>query len=196
MKLAFVFSIIIILSGLVNANHDYLKVKGHQVESTHQARFKLKVDKSYKLLGEFHHQPTYAEKQFNVSLAAFAKNDAVVLIHAETHTDGSGGLDYSKLTPVVFGDIKFTSREQCATPSDIPDPYSNPELRFVRDSGYNIALPMYLKQYFVTSSDGRAEIVLTYGKRVASCGDETITSAFKEQADREMRAAVKIKKKK
>lgn len=66
----------------------------------------------------------------------------------------------------------------------------------MRDRGYNIALPIYLKQYFVASSAGAAEIVLTYGKRVASCGAETITFAFKEQADHEMRAIVKIKRKK
>lgn len=105
MKLAFVFSLIVMLSGSISANHDYLKVKGHKIESTHQTRFELKVDKSYKFLGEFHHQPIYEEKQFNVSLAAFAKGDALVLIHAETHTDGSGGLDYSRLTPVVFSGI-------------------------------------------------------------------------------------------
>ena len=64
--------------------------------------------------------------KFNVSMAAFSKGDSIILMHAEMHTDGSGGLDYSKLKAETLNGIKFTSREQCVTPADVPD--SNPEL--------------------------------------------------------------------
>src|SRR4051812_33779681 len=93
---------------------DYLKVNGHKVQTTHQLNYRLEIDKSYRLLGETNHQPTFDGKEFNVSLAAYARNASFVMIHAETHTDGSGGLDYSKLKPETFGGINFTSREQCA----------------------------------------------------------------------------------
>lgn len=171
---------------------DYLKVKGNTVESTHKAKYRLIVDKSFKKLGEFHHQPVYGGVQFNVSLAAFSRGESIIMMHAEMHTDGSGGLDYSQLRPETLDGIKFTSREQCASSAEVPDLESNPELRFLREKGFNAALPIYLKQYLATSPDGTAEVVLTYGKHVPSCGGETITSEFKTEIGRAARSLMKV----
>ena len=171
---------------------DYLKVSGHTVESTHKARYRLKVDRSFRPLGEFHHRPVYEGVRFNVSLAAFARGDRVIMMHAETHADGSGGLDYSRLKPETLGGVRFNSREQCAAPADLPDPYVNPEFRFLRDKGFAVVLPVYVKQYFATSPDGTAEVVLTYGRRVPSCGAETLTPAFRAEVGREVRALMKV----
>ena len=129
----------------------------------------------------------YEGVQFNVSLTAFSRGESIIMMHAETHADGSGGLDYGKLKAETLDGVKFNTREQCATPAEVPDPYSNPEFHFLRDKGFNAVLPIYLKQYLATSPDGAAEIVLTYGKRVASCGDDTITDEFKAEVDREVR---------
>lgn len=174
---------------------DYLKVKGQMVESTHQIKYRLQVDKAFHLLGEYHHQPTYGGKMFNVSVAAYAKGESLLMIHAEAHTDGSGGLDYSNLKPDPINGISFNSREQCAVLAEIPDPYSIPDLRFLRDKGFNPAPAMFLKQYLIASADGSAEYVLSYGRRVASCSNEVITPQFKSQVEREARAVLKIKKK-
>jgi hypothetical protein len=182
----------------VNPNQnkfDYLKVKGNTVESVHKIRYVVKIDKSFKSLGEYHHQPTYGEKMFNVSVAAYSKGDSLIMIHAEAHTDNSGGLDYSNLRPDPLGSINFTSREQCAVLAEIPDPYSIPDLRFLRDSGFSPAPAMFLKQYLIASPDGSAEYVLSYGKRVASCGSEVITPEFKARIDQESRTVLKVKRK-
>jgi len=173
---------------------DYLKVKGNTVESVHKLRFVLRVDRSFKLLGEHHHQPTYGEKMFNVSVAAYAKGDSLVMVHAEAHTDNSGGLDYSNLKPDPLGGINFTSREQCAVIAEIPDPDSIPDLRFLREKGFAPAPAVFLKQYLIASPDGSAEYVLSYGKRVASCRDEIVTPEFKAGIERDVRAVLKIKK--
>ncbi|HEX7175712.1 MAG TPA: hypothetical protein VF240_10675 [Pyrinomonadaceae bacterium] len=196
MKLPLLLSVMLSFSlghaGFGSVKFDYLKVRGNIAESTHKAKYKLEVDRSYKPLGEFHHQPVYEGVQFNVSLAAFSRGESIIMMHAEMHTDGSGGLDYSKLKPETLDGIKFTSREQCATPAEVPDPYSNPEFRFLRDKGFKAVLPIYLRQYFATSPDGVAEVVLTYGKRVSSCGDDTITPEFKAEVDREVRSSMKV----
>lgn len=173
---------------------DYLKVRGNSVESSHQLRYSARIEKSFKLLGEYHHRPTYGEKMFNVSVAAFARDDSLVMIHAEAHTDNSGGLDYSNLKPDPLDGISFTSREQCAVLAEIEDPYSIPDLRFLRDRGFTPAPAIFLKQFLTTSPDGSAEYVLSYGKRVPSCGSDIITPQFKEGIDRDLRAAVKISK--
>src|SRR5256885_3029746 len=121
----------LILSLLVGAmppqvKFDYLKVKGNTVQSTHQIKDVFKIDKSFTRLGEYHHQPTYGDRKFNVSVAAYARGERLIMIHAEAHTDNSGGLDYSNLKPDPVDGINFTSREQCAVLAEIPDPYSIP----------------------------------------------------------------------
>jgi hypothetical protein len=62
----------------------------------------------------------------------------------------------------------------------------------LREKGFNVALPIYLKQYLATSPDGTVEVVLSYGKRVLSCGGETIKSGFKAELDREVRSLMKV----
>jgi hypothetical protein len=172
---------------------DYLKVRGQTVESTHGLKYRLKVDKSFKLLGEYHHQPTYDEKLFNVSVVAFVNRDRLIMVHAEEHADGSGGLDYSNLKPDPLGPISFTSREQCAVLAQIPNPDSIPDIKFLRESGFSPSPALFLKQFLIASKDGSAEYVLTYGERVASCGSEAITPEFKARLEGAARAAMKIR---
>jgi hypothetical protein len=186
---------IALLSGNAAQNKfDYLKVKGHKVTSVHQLKYVARIDKSFKLLGEYHHQPTYSGKMFNVSVAAFSKGDDLIMIHAEAHTDNSGGLDYTNLKPDPLHGINFTSREQCAVIAEIPDPDSIPDLRFLRERGFSPAPAMFLKQYLIASADGSAEYVLSYGKRVASCGAEAVTPKLKAKVERDVRALVSLRK--
>jgi hypothetical protein len=200
MNLLLIFSLLLFLHPVQGTSgqpeFNYLKLKGHTVESTHRARYKIVINKSFKPLGEFQHQPSYDGIRFNVSMAAFSKLDQLILVHAEMHTDNSGGLDYSKLAPASLSGIAFTSKEQCVTAEDEPDPYSNPQLRFLRDKGYAMVFPMYLKQYFTTSRDGRAELVLTFGQRVASCKAETINDEFRKRVQDQASAAIHIKRSK
>jgi hypothetical protein len=168
--------LILILLSFINStaqseSFNYFEINGNTVKTTHQAKYKIKIDKSFKFLGEFHHQPTYGEKQFNVSLAVFTDGENIIMIHAEIHTDGSGGLDYSDLSPAILNKIKFTSREQCASAEDEAELSANPQIKFVRDKGFDMKLPFYLKQFFTTSDDGKAEVVISYGRKVNSCDE-------------------------
>lgn len=173
---------------------DYLEIKGQKVTSTHAARYQVKISRAFKPLGEFHHRPVYGEKQFNVSFAGFSDGRNLIMIHAETHTDGSGGLDYSKLEPAELGGLKFTSREQCAGAEDEKELNENPQIRFLREKGYGVKPPFYLKQYFATDARGTAELVISYGKAVPSCGEKTITPEFRKQIEREAGETLALKK--
>ncbi len=200
MKICLEILLFFILFGVVlgeadnRTKFDYLKVKGHTVETKHQARYKIKVGKSFQSLGEFHHQPIYENKQFNVSLAAFFKNEEIIMIHAETHTDGSGGLDYSNLKADSLNNLKFTSRDQCAPIEAEAELASNPEIKFLRGKGFSVVLPFYLKQYLTTAADGTAEVVISYGKHVGSCDEKTITDEFKKQIEQKVVENIKIVK--
>lgn len=174
---------------------DYLRVKGREVESVHRIKYVVRVDRSFKLVGEVHHRPTYGGKLFNVSVAAFARGDELVMIHAEAHADGSGGLDYSNLKPDPLGGIAFNSREQCAVLAEIPNAYESiPDLRMLREGGFVPEPGVFLKQYLIASPDGSAEFVYSYGRRVASCAETVVTPAFKAEVERAARA-VSIKQK-
>jgi hypothetical protein len=189
--LFFLLSGAAILGGSI-PKFDYLDVKDNTVTTTHQARYKIEIDKSFKFLGELNHQPVYEGKQFNVSLAAFAKGETIIFVHAETHTDNSGGLDYSKLKAASLNNLKFTSREQCAPVEAVEDLADNEEVIFLREKKYAIMLPFYMKQYLATSADGKAEIVISYGTRVPACGKNT--PEFDEQIAQEIRENIKVGK--
>ncbi|MCO6510145.1 MAG: hypothetical protein J5I65_05070 [Aridibacter famidurans] len=149
---------------------DYLKVDGHKVVTTHAAGYEMSVDKSFKLLGEFHHQPIYSEKEFYVSLAAFVRGEHLLIVHAETYADGSGGLDYSDLSPANLDGLRFWSRTQCVTEEDRSEIESNPEIKFIQSNGYRFEFPFQLEQSLATSEDGTAEIVISLGRTVKDCG--------------------------
>lgn len=178
-----------------NLKFDYLKIKGNTVKTTHQARYKIKINKSFKPLGELHHQPTYGEKQFNVSLAAFSSGADIIMIHAETHTDKSGGLDYSNLKADSLDDLKFTSREQCAPAEAEAELATNPQIKFLREKGFQVKLPFLLKQYFATAPDGTAEVVISYGMPVSTCDESSATfGEFKAQSEKKLRENIEVEK--
>ena len=118
------------------------------------------------------------------------------MIHAETHTDGSGGLDYSNLKADSLNNLKFTSRDQCAPIEAEAELTANPEIKFLRAKGFSVVLPFYLKQYLTTTADGTAEVVISYGKHVASCDEKTITGEFKKQIEQKVAENIKIVKNK
>lgn len=180
-----------ILPGMAQQSaFDHLEIVDNEVRTAHQAKYKIKIDSSLKLLGEFHHQPTYNNKKFNVSFAAFSDRKNIVMIHAETHADGSGGLDYSELPVFSLNDVRFTSREQCASAEDEAELNVNPQIQFVRKKGFDLSLPFYVMQFFVTSQDGKAEVVISYGTRIASC--ENLTEGFRSQIEKRVRETISV----
>lgn len=187
----------LIFAGLFNAaaqksKFDYVKIEKNSVKTTHQARYEIKIEKSFNSLGEFHHQPVYGEKQFNVSVAAFSDGADLILVHAETHTDGTGGLDYSNLSLASLDGLNFTSREQCAGAEDEAEMNANPQIKFIRSKNYNLSFPFYLKQFFTTSKDGKAEVVISYGRKIESC--ENISEDFKSRISKEIKNKIKVRK--
>jgi len=193
----FVFILLLLGIGINvhgDSKFDYLKIRGNKVKTTHQARYKIKINKKFKPLGEFHHQPVYGEKQFNVSLTAFSDGKNIIMVHAETHTDGSGGLDYSKLKSNSLSGLPFTSREQCASAEDEAELSANPQIIFLKEKGFSVSTPFFLKQFLTTDEKGLAEVVISYGRRVESCAENAITDDFRKQIEQELKSAIKVEK--
>jgi hypothetical protein len=138
------------------------------------------------------HQSVYGKHQFNVSFAAFSNGPNLIMVHAETHTDGSGGLDYSDLKPTSLNGHAFTWREQCASAEDDKELKNNPQIQFLRTAGFDMKTPFYLRQLFTTSKKGTSEVVISYGREVPAC--DKITDDFRSKIEKEMEQAVKVRK--
>lgn len=151
----------------------YLDISGNVVRTSHSAKYRISVSRSFKFLGVLDHQAVYNEIGFNVSMAVFARGNDLLLIHAEKHTDGSGGLDYGYLKPARLSGIPFNARTQCATAEDRAELDENPQIRFIRSKGFDLTVPFQLEQFFATSQDGTSEVVISYGRAVEACSDVT-----------------------
>ncbi len=171
----------------------YLTIDGNRVTTENTVKFVIRIDPKFNFLGELDHQPLYGEKKFNVSFAAFSRGQGLAMIHAEMHTDGSGGLDYSDLKPAKLNGLKFNTRDQCATAEDDEELASNPEIKLVRDAGFELSTPFFIRQFFATSLDGKSELVISYGRRVADCS--AISKGFKNQIDQEIKRTISVKMK-
>lgn len=150
---------------------DYLDVSRYFVESTHGAKYGISISRSFNLVGRLDHKAVYDDVGFNISMAVFAREGDLLLIHAEKHTDGSGGLDYSDLEPAKLSGLAFTRRTQCASEEDKEELDSNPQIRFIRSKGFEVTVPFQLEQYFTTSRDGTSEVVISYGRGVKECSE-------------------------
>ena len=160
----------------------YLDISGNIVRTIHAAKYKIHISSSFKFLGVLNHQATYNDIGFNVSMAVFSRGKDLILIHAEKHTDGSGGLDYSDLEPAKLSGLPFTHRTQCASSEDKEELDNNPQISFVRSKGFDLSIPFQLEQYFTTSKDGTSEIVISYGRAVKECSEVTGAGLRKELA--------------
>jgi len=150
---------------------DYIEAdsQSNVLRTTHAAKFQITLARTFSSLGEFHHQAVYNDKKFNISMAVFRSGGDLLLVHAEAHADGSGGLDYSDLEQATLSGLHFTRRTQCASPEDAEELKSNPQISFIRSKGFVIRFPFQLEQFFATSKDGTSEVVISYGRAVLEC---------------------------
>jgi len=167
----------------VDFDHVDVDSRLNVVKTTHAAKYRIEIQSSFKFLGEFHHQAVYNGKGFDISMAVFRRGGDLLLIHAETHTDGSGGLDYSDLDPAKLDGLPFTRRTQCASKEDEEELKSNPQIRFIGSKGFELRLPFHLEQFFTTSGDGTSEIVISYGRAVNDCSENEGAEIRKDLED-------------
>ena len=159
---------------------DFLAVAGHRVATTHALPLRLILPPRLLPLGETHFRESYGGPSFDVSATAFASDSELAAIHAEVHTDRSGGLDYSDLTPDTLAGIPLHSRVDCFDLREESDEdiEGNGFLRFLRDRGFDFDRAFVLKRSFLTDSEGTAEVVLSYGRALPACPPDGVTPAL------------------
>lgn len=171
---------------------DYLNRQGNAVTTTHQAGYRIKIDPSFKPLGELHHRQSSGERHFKVSFAAYANGGDIILIHAERLEQDTGILTYQHLPRTSLNGIDFGFREQCVPEEAQADLETNAEALFVREKGFPLQLPFLLTQFLKAAPDGNAEVVISYGRAVASCSE--ISDAFRTETRHRTDAFVEVRK--
>jgi len=168
-----------------NPEFEYLEFEDDVLKSTHDIKFSLKIPSGFSKIKPLNHKPTFNDHPFNVSTAALISEKTIIMVHAEKVTDSSGFLDYSYLKPASLGGFDFHMKESC---TEITDEVLDEavDVRYFQENGFNFRPAMYLKQYFLNTS----EYVLSYGKRVRDCSDKTISNTFKDDFNRELERTI------
>ncbi len=155
----------------------FLEIHGHQLMSTHEIKVIVEQPRGFRAVGPVNYLPTFSRHPFAVSLAAFLGDGAFVMVHAERVLDGSGASNYSNLEPVKVSAFEFRTKVQCAdlTMEDVAGEH---DLALLASHGFAPTPAVYVRQLFRTTDDHNAELVLTYGERLTSCAESSLTPAF------------------
>jgi hypothetical protein len=151
---------------------DHLDVNGHRIATTHGLALRFTVPSQLQALGETHFRESYGGPSFDVSATAFASDSVLLAVHAETHTDGSGGLDYSEYPADTLAGWPLHSRIDCFDLREVAAEHveGNGFLRFLHGAGFDFDRALVLKRHYLVNEEGTAEVVLSYGRTVDACG--------------------------
>jgi hypothetical protein len=168
-----------------------LDVNGTRVATTHGLALHFTVPSDLQALGETHFRESYGGPSFDVSATAFADDSTLLAVHAETLTDGSGGLDYSEFSADTLAGRALHSRIDCfdlreETAEDIE---GNGFLRFLDGAGFDFDRALVIKRYYLVNHEGTAEVVLSYGRVVGTCGSGEVPRAGAAEVSRASRRA-------
>ncbi|MCL6699170.1 hypothetical protein LZ496_10310 [Sphingomonas sp. NSE70-1] len=111
---------------------------------------------------------------YEVSLAALAGKNAVVMLHAERVADDSGASNYDNLPSSPWAGFRL--RSQCAriAATDVAEEH---DLKWLADRGWNPVGDLALEQHLKSTSDHNREVVVTLAMKVKSCSDKRAVDA-------------------
>ena len=163
-----VMSSILIVEASDAPNFDFLKVANNSVDIYHGIKSRLKITDEFKFIGEHHYRAVFHEHPFDVNVAAFVNENALLAVHAESVTDDSGYLDYGYLDQVTFYGTPARYSQKCLqlTAEQVDQAH---DLSFFKSHGFDFSPHIRLEQLFMISADRNNEIVITYATKHNSC---------------------------
>lgn len=169
--LTIIFFYINSIYSVYGSGFDYIKTNNNKVITNHFLKSELILDNNYSHFGEANFIETYGGPYFNISTETFFRDDEIIIIHAEIKSDSSSGLDYSQLNPDSLNGYKCNSRISCFNlfEESEEDIKANKYMQFLKEKSFDFNKALFIKQYFFTNEDGKAEVVLSYGKIITAC---------------------------
>ena len=139
--------------------------------TTHRLAYRIEASEAFTRAGPKHRQAVFDEVPFEISLAAFIRDDGAVMIHAERVADGSGASDYTHFPEADWPDGRFRLKppECLELPLDAID--GEHDLEWLRDNGFPVSGTVHLEQYFASTADFNEELVISFFLKVESCDD-------------------------
>jgi hypothetical protein len=171
MKLHFKYILFVffaLISAGVNAEEKHLIVIDDGFKSTHGLAYSF-TSKTLRASGPKHRTDQFGDNPYEISLAAFFSEDAVVMLHAERVANQSGASNYENLDQAKWPDASFRSSGAVCIDVSASDIQGEHDLEWLRDHGFEPVGPLAYAQFFATTADHNDEIVVTMLARISSC---------------------------
>jgi hypothetical protein len=101
-----------------------------------------------------------------------ADNDNALMVHAEVVADSSGASDYSDLAIAGWPNETFRSSGPICLHIPPGEVEGEHDLQWLRQNGFEPSGNTLYAQYFATTADMNAEVVISILQHVGSCDDE------------------------
>jgi len=164
-----IFFVAIICCAGVNAPFRYITVQGHSLRSANGVPVEVSAPPGFRVLKPTSRHATFDEHPYEVSIAALASRDAVVMLHAEKVTDQSAASNYDKLPASMLRGFRL--RSQCAS-IETADVAGEHDLQWLAERGWSPVGNLAVEQHLKSSADHNREIVVSFITKVKSCADK------------------------
>lgn len=159
----------------------YLTRSGDTLQTTHGLNYTFIASGGLELHGPSHRIATFNDVPFEISLAAFIRDDDAIMVHAERVADGSGASNYTRYPESDWPDGDFRLAPPGCVALSEEDIDGEHDLEWLRDRGFTPTGAIYTVQYFASTPDFNDEIVISFLLRVNGCDDtEANERAFEE----------------
>jgi hypothetical protein len=140
--------------------------------TTHRLAYRIEASETFTRAVPKHRRAVFNDVPFEISLAAFIRDDGAVMIHAERVADGSGASDYTHFPEADWPDGRFRLKppECLELPPEAID--GEHDLEWLRDNGFLASGTLHLEQYFASTADFNEELVISFLLKVDSCDDQ------------------------
>ena len=152
---------------------NYISVSDGRIRTLHEIRYEVEVTDGFDVTEPKNRVDQFSGTPYKISLAAFIGNDSALMIHAETVADLSGASDYSNLPQAEWPDETFRSSGHVCLEIPADEVEGEHDLQWLHNNGFEPTGTILFGQYFATTVDKNAEIVISIMQHVSSCDDES-----------------------
>ncbi|WP_203291111.1 hypothetical protein [Maricaulis parjimensis] len=164
-------ALILTASPALAQDFPYLTRVENGFEAQHTLRLRFEADESWRAAEPVDRAARFNDVPFEITLSAFLRPDAAIMVHAEHVADLSGASNYDRFPETAWPTPGFRGEGlRCHDiPSDVVE--GEHDLAWLRDNGFNPAGSMWIEQHFLSGNAYNDEIVISLITRGASCDE-------------------------
>lgn len=183
---------VLALTAAMPSSESNMHVRNGMLVTTHALKYRISGPPHWRLSQPETRTATFDGHPYAVTVAAFIGTRSFVMVHAERVLDHSGASNYENLTADTLDGVAARSQVQCAEVS-ADDVAGEHDLNYLTQAGFQLLPAVLLKQYFLTTADHNAEIVVSLGRRVKGCGVKVLPEAARQRLLQAIAARVHLR---